>query len=68
MKNISYSKEQLMRANTKLMEQNKRYREALEFYSDIELYDEYDHPELGLTTDVNIDKGKKARNALEGEE
>mgnify|MGYP001492336150 CR=1 len=30
MKNIPYSKEQLMRANMKLMEQNKRYREALE--------------------------------------
>lgn len=30
MKNIPYSKEQLMRANVKLMEQNKRYREALE--------------------------------------
>lgn len=30
MKDIPYSKEQLMRANMKLMEQNKRYREALE--------------------------------------
>ena len=27
--NIPYSKEQLMRANMKLMEKNKRYREAL---------------------------------------
>lgn len=30
MKDIPYSKEQLMRANMKLMEQNKRYRKALE--------------------------------------
>ena len=29
MKNIPYSKEQLMRANMKLMEQNKRYREVI---------------------------------------
>ena len=29
MKDIPYSKEQLMRANMKLMEQNKRYREVI---------------------------------------
>ena len=30
MNNIPYTKEQLMKANARLMEKNKRYREALE--------------------------------------
>ena len=61
------AKERLRNWIDELEIENERYREALEFYGDIELYDEYDHPELGLTTDINIDKGKRARKALEGD-
>ena len=62
MKNIPYSKEQLMRANMKLMEKNKRYREALEntqnailqnlqkwnYKDEVKLYEAYKHNEKAL--------------------
>ena len=54
MKNIPYSKEQLMRANIKLMEQNKRYRELLNKVA----YEDIDFKQT-----VNI-----VREYLEGEE
>lgn len=55
-----------------LEQQNKRYREALEFYANEETY------EMKFATDtdeifdpftlIESDEGKKARKALEGEE
>src|SRR5690554_4019568 len=55
-----------------LREQNKRYREALEFYADEETYE----TKFATDTDeifdpftlIELDEGKKARKALEGEE
>jgi len=56
-KGIPYSKEQLMQANVKLLEQNNRYREALELAKHEVLEGYYPEWIVG-----NIDK------ALEGEE
>lgn len=63
-----------------LEQQNKRYREALEFYADEESYEPLE-VQIGAVTKegykiskykydpkINTDKGKKARQALEGEE
>ena len=71
MKDIPYSKEQLMRANMKLMEQNKRYREALEFYADKENWKKLiiDNNTMYLgKMNVEQDYGDKARKALESDE
>lgn len=61
-----------------LEEENKRYREALEFYADEETYetkfvthtDEIYDPFtlIDFFTLVELDGGEKARKALEGEE
>ena len=70
MKNIPYSKEQLMRANMKLMEQNKRYREALEFYAEQDNY-EWEtslRPQQEIDCMVIDDGGHTARKALEGKD
>lgn len=69
MKNIPYSKEQLMRANMKLMEQNKRYREALEFYADRDNYKlEHFDPNLDdYMSTVDYDEGQKARQTIGSE-
>ena len=53
-------------------EQNKRYREALEFYADEEnyLFDEKEY-KVGLgvpESEITLDYGNKAREALEDEE
>ena len=53
-------------------QQNKRYRKALEFYADEETYE----TKFATDTDeiydpftlIELDEGKKARKALEGEE
>lgn len=55
-----------------LEEENKRYREALEFYANEENYffDEKEY-KVGLgvpESEITIDYGNKARKALEGEE
>ena len=55
-----------------LEKQNKRYREALEFYANEETYE----TKFATDTDeifdpftlIELDEGKKARKALEGEE
>lgn len=55
--------------NQELREQNKRYREALEFYADEETYE----TKFATDTDeifdpftlIELDEGKKARQALE---
>ena len=65
MKDIPYSKKQLMRANMKLMEQNKRYREALEFYADSKNWLPQNDDVL---SEITMDYGSIARKALEGEE
>ena len=62
----------LERENRELKEQNKRYKQALEFYADEETY------EIKFATDtdeifdpftlIELDEGKKARQALEGKE
>ena|SRR5690625_2484546 len=52
-----------------MCEQNKRYREALEFYADEENYKPFDGIFLSsYQNKVDEDGGKKARQALEGEE
>lgn len=48
-----------------LYDNNKRYRQALEFYADIGNYDEYEDRKLGLIVDVLEESGEKARKALE---
>ena len=55
-----------------LREQNKRYREALEFYANEEnyLFDEKEY-KVGLgvpESEITLDYGNKARKALEGED
>ena|SRR5690625_2398531 len=56
--------------NTQIVEQNKRYREALEFYAGKDnyqsQYDEYTGE--SLCEPVFWDEGENAREALEGEE
>src|SRR5690625_3600980 len=57
---------------TKLALENKRYREALEFYANEEnyLFDEKEY-KVGLgvpESEITLDYGNKARKALEGEE
>lgn len=55
-----------------LEQQNKRYKQALEFYADEETYE----TKFATDTDeifdpftlIELDEGKKARKALEGEE
>lgn len=69
------------RLNNDLMEQNQRYREALEFYADQTIYKEelineasYDADGVCISNDeyappvVYLDGGEKARQALEGDE
>jgi len=53
-----------------LEQQNKRYREALEFYADRENYEpeHYDPDTHDYTSLIDRDKGATARQALEGEE
>ena len=49
-------------------QQNKRYREALEFYADRENYEpeHYDPDTHDYTSMIDHDKGATARKALEG--
>ena len=55
-----------------LEKQNKRYKQALEFYADEETYEMKfvaNTDEIGVPlTVIELDEGKKARKALEGEE
>ena len=55
-----------------LEQQNKRYKQALEFYADEETYEMKfvaNTDEIGVPlTVIELDEGKKARQALEGEE
>ena len=62
----SYHKE--AKLNNILKIQNKRYREALEFYADKENYKPFDGIFLSsYQNKVDEDGGEKARQALEGE-
>mgnify|MGYP001331200827 CR=1 FL=1 len=59
----------ILKANEYLNEQNKRYREALEFYANEENYffDEKEY-KVGLgvpESEITLDYGNKAREALE---
>src|SRR5690625_5023960 len=55
--------------NLLLEQQNKRYREALEFYADKENYKPFDGIFLSrYQNKIDEDGGEKARKALEGEE
>lgn len=67
-KNLKYRSE-LETMNTELDHQNKRYREALEFYADEDIYEpQYQSvSDLWGIVEIRKDKGKKARQALEGE-
>ena len=51
-----------------IKEQNKHYREALEFYADRENYEpvHYDPDSHDYTSMIDHDKGATARKALEG--
>lgn len=53
-----------------LEQQNKRYREALEFYADRENYEpeHYDPDTHDYISMIDHDKGATARKALEGEQ
>ena len=53
-----------------LAKENKRYREALEFYADRENYEpeHYDPDTHDYISMIDRDKGTTARKALEGEE
>lgn len=74
---MPYSKEQLMRANIQLIDkikvlenQNKRYREALEFYAEQDNY-EWEtslRPQQEIDCMVIDDGGHTARKALEGKD
>src|SRR5699024_702661 len=71
---------ELHQRGRKVRKQNKRYRDALEFYADEGTYevvetlpptDEYHHPIEPVFNSVPIiyyDRGREARRALEGEE
>jgi len=48
-------------------EENKRYLEALKFYANEESYEEFERKTCGWASDVEIDRGEKARQAIEGE-
>jgi len=53
-----------------LLYQNKRYKQALEFYADEENYDRpYDNEDYFdyLPSEMDFDKGEKARQTLRGE-
>jgi len=54
---------------TEIEQQNKRYREALEFYADRENYEpeHYDPDTHDYMSMIDHDKGATARKALEGE-
>ena len=60
MKDIPYSKEQLMRANVKLMEQNKRYRKVINNINEKAML-------YGVNEEV-YEAIKEAIRALEGHE
>ena len=63
----SYHKE--AKLNNILKIQNKRYREALEFYADEKNYKPFDGIFLSsYQNKIDEDGGKKARQVLEGEE
>lgn len=51
-----------------LEKQNKRYREALEFYADEENYKKKDYGMIVQPAIQDGDRGSTARKALEGEE
>src|SRR5690554_5921554 len=70
----------LLNQNVRLIKQNKRYREALEFYADEEHYKEklisgaqYDADGICISNDkyappiIYFDRGETARQALDGE-
>ena len=48
-----------------LEQQNKKLREALEFYADRKTYERRHDPYEPLDTDINDDRGERARKALE---
>ena|SRR5690606_39212629 len=68
---VRYAKEQSKRVQ-ELEQQNKRYKQALEFYADEETYEMKfvaNTDEIGVPlTVIELDEGKKARQALEDEE
>lgn len=61
---IRYSKEQLMRANEKLIKRNRTYKEALEFYADERNYVLWNSMATSKT-EMERDRGHRARGALE---
>ena len=68
---VRYAKEQAERVQ-ELERKIERYREALEFYANEETYEMKfvaNTDEIGVPlTVIELDEGKKARQALEGEE
>jgi alcohol dehydrogenase YqhD (iron-dependent ADH family) len=51
----------------KLIAENQRMREALEFYAELGNYQFLRRPELDDKTEIDRDLGEKARKALQGE-
>lgn len=49
----------------RLQEQNKRYLEVLKFYADKSMYVRYVSALDGLTSDIDFDKGERARKILD---
>lgn len=58
----------VMECVEELEKENKRYKQALEFYANEKTYERRYDPYEPLDTDINDDRGRKARKALEGEE
>lgn len=54
--------------NQELREQNKRYKQALEFYADKENYFLKQRMTSSFYTPIELDKGEKARQALDRDE
>ncbi len=63
---LSETLEKEWRYNVKLLKENARLQKALEFYADKKTYTDKVNDEWGSTTAILVDRGKKARQALEG--
>lgn len=64
----SVSKETYDKAIAYYQNENKRLREALEFYANSKIYEAYCAAEDDYDSDAILDDGQIARQALEGEQ